>query len=111
MMSLYTDEDVDVLIKPILQAKGFKVFTTLDEGMLGKTDQEQLDHSIKLQCAFVTHNRVDFEKLAVQYMEKGKAHYGIILASRRNVYELSRRIARLLEIHKSDSIKSQMWYV
>ncbi len=111
MMSLYTDEDVDILIKPILQAKGFKVFTTLDEGMLGKTDQEQLDHAIKLQCAFVTHNRIDFEKLAVQYMGKGQAHHGIILATRRNVYELSRRIARLLEIHKSESIKNRLWYV
>jgi hypothetical protein len=111
MTSLYIDEDVDILIKPILQAKGFKVFTTLDEGMLGKTDQEQLDHAIKLQCAFLTHNRVDFEKLAVRCLETGKAHHGIILATRRNVYELSRRIARLLEIHKPDGIKNKLWYV
>lgn len=33
MTSIYTDEDVDVLIKPLLKAKGFIVFTTFDEGM------------------------------------------------------------------------------
>ncbi len=43
MISLYADEDVDVLIKPLLKAKGFTVYTTLDETMLGKTDREQLE--------------------------------------------------------------------
>ena len=85
--------------------------TTLDEGMLGKTDQEQLEHASKLRFVFVTHNRIDFEKLAVQYLQEAKVHEGIILATRRNVYELARRIARFLEIHKSDNIKNQVWYV
>jgi len=111
MISIYTDEDVDVLVKPLLQAKGFKVLTTHDEGMRGKSDQEQLSHAIILQSALLTHNRVDFEKLAVQYIEEGKMHHGIILVTRRNVYELSRRIARFLEIHRSDSSKNQMWYI
>ena len=39
MISLYTDEDVDILIKPLLNAKGYRVFTTHDEGMLGKNSQ------------------------------------------------------------------------
>jgi hypothetical protein len=111
MISLYADEDVDVLLKPLLTAKGFKVLTTLDEGMLGKTDREQLEHANKLQSVFVTHNRIDFEKLAAQYTQEAKAHEGIILATRRNAYELARRIARFLEIHKSDNIKNQVWYV
>lgn len=110
-MSLYTDEDVDVLIKPLLRAKGFRVITTLDEAMLGKTDREQLDHATKLSCVLVSHNRVDFEKLAVQFLKDGKEHDGIILAARRNVYELARRLARFLEMHKSDSIKNQVWYL
>jgi len=111
MISLYADEDVDVLIKPLLKAKGFTVHTTLDEGMLGKTDRTQLEHAIRLKAAFLTHNRVDFEKLAVQFMEEKKEHFGIVLATRRNVYELSRRAARFLEMHKLDSIKNQVWYI
>lgn len=72
MISLYADEDVDVLIKPLLQAKGFDVRTTLDEGMRGKCDREQLAHTILFQRIFLTHNRVDFERVAIQYIEEGK---------------------------------------
>lgn len=47
MTSIYTDEDVDTLIKPILKAKGFNVVTTLDEGISGKTDREELNYAIE----------------------------------------------------------------
>jgi hypothetical protein len=111
MTALYADEDVDVLIKPLLKAKGFTVYTTLDEGMLGKTDREQLEHAISLKAAFLTHNKVDFEKLAGQFLEERKEHFGVILATRRNVYELARRTARFLEMHKMDGIKNRVWYI
>lgn len=35
MISVFCDEDVDVLLKPLLEAKGFKVLTTIEEKMLG----------------------------------------------------------------------------
>ncbi len=111
MTSIYTDEDVDVLIKPLLKAKGFTVLTTLDEGMLGKTDREQLDHAIELKSIFLTHNRVHVEKLYAKLIEEGKEHYGIIIAARRNVYELARRVSRFLELHTAESIKNQLWYI
>jgi len=111
MTPLYTDEDVDVLTKPLLKAKGFTVFTTLDEGMLGKTDREQLDHAIELNSIFLTHNRVHFEKLSAKLLTEGKEHYGIVIATRRNVYELARRVSRFLELHTADSIKNQLWYI
>lgn len=111
MTSIYTDEDVDVLIKPLLKAKGFTVFTTLDEGMLGKTDREQLNHTIKLKSIFLTHNRLDFEKLSAKLLEEGKEHYGIVIATRRNVYELARRVSRFIELHTAENIKDQLWYI
>lgn len=111
MISLYFDEDVDVLIKPLLNAKGFTVFTTLDEGMLGKSDKEQLEHTIKLKCVFLTHNRVHFEELSAKFLEKGRSHCGIIIATRRNIYELARRVARFLELQTKENIKDQLWYI
>lgn len=78
MTSPYIDEDVDVLLKPLLNAKGFTVYTVIDERMLGKSDEEQLEHAIKLKCTFLTHNRIHFEKL------DNKEHYGIIMAMRGN---------------------------
>lgn len=67
MISLYTDEDVDVLIH--------------------------------------------FEQLFNKLTREGTEHYGIIIATRRNVYELARRIARLLELHSAKDIKSQLRYI
>ena len=111
MTSIYADEDVDVLIKPLLKAKGFTVFTTLDEGMLGKSDSVQFDHAIKLKSIFFTHNRVHVEKLYAKLIEESKEHCGIIIATRRNVYELARRVSRFLELHTTESIKNQLWYI
>lgn len=111
MISLYTDEDVDILTKPLLNAKGFTVFTALDEKMLGKSDREQLEHSKKLESVLLTHNRVHFENLSKKLFEKNMKHYGIIIATRRNIYEMAIRIARLLEINTAESIKNQVWYL
>ena len=111
MISLYTDEDVSILIKPLLNAKGFIVFTTHDEKMLGKSDKEQLEYAIKLDSVFLTHNRVHFEKLSAEFSEKGIEHYGIIIVTRRNVYELARRVARFLDLHNAERIKNQLYYL
>ena len=111
MISLYTDEDVDILIKPLLNAKGYRVFTTHDEGMLGKSDSEQLEHAIKLKTVFLTHNRLHFEELAVKFNEDGKEHYGIIIANRRNIYELAKRVARFLELQTIERLRNQLWYL
>ncbi len=111
MIPIYTDEDVDILIKPLLNAKGFNVFTTLSKEMLGKSDMEQLERATKIGCAFLTHNRVHFEELSAKFHEEGKEHCGIIIATRRNIYELARRVARFLELHTAESIKNQVWYI
>ena len=111
MISLYTDENIDVLLKPLLRAKGLTVITTQEQAMIGKEDREQLEHAIKLKCAFLTHNRIHFEQLFNELVKEGKEHYGIIISARRNVYELARRIASFLERHSAKDIKNQLWYI
>lgn len=111
MISLYTDEDVDVLLKALLRAKSITVITTQEEEMLGKGDREQLEHAVKIKSIFLTHNRVHFEQLFNELVKEGKEHYGIIITTRRNVYELARRIASLFERHSAKNIKNQLWYI
>jgi len=41
VISIYSDEDVAILIKQLLEAKGFKVLTTLDAKMLGASDMQR----------------------------------------------------------------------
>ncbi len=111
MISVYCDEDVDVLIKPLLEAKGFKVFTSLKEKMLGASDMQQIDYAIKKKCVFLTHNRVHYEKLYSELVTKGINHYGIIIATRRNVYELAKRVSRVLSIHSVEKFKNLLIYI
>lgn len=111
MISIYTDEDVDVLLKPLLIAKGYPVITAHDEKMLSKPDEEQLKHSINIKCTFFTHNRVHYEKLYSEYVKENLEHFGIIIATRRNVYELARRTVRLLEFHTPGSMKKRLLYI
>lgn len=111
MISIYCDEDVDILIKPLLEAKGFKVLTTLDEKMLGASDTRQMNHAVEKEYAFLTHNRLDFERLCANYINADKNHYGVIIATRRNIYDLARRIARVLSGYTSETIRNQMLYV
>lgn len=111
MISIYTDENIDVLLKPLLRAKGLTVITTQEQMMIGKEDREQLEHTIKLKCAFLTHNRIHFEQLFNELVKEGKEHYGIIISVRRNVYELARRIASFLDRQSAKSIKNQLWYI
>ena len=60
---LYLDEDVNVLVADLLNARGFDALTVRDAGKLQTSDAEQLAYAIGEQRALVTHNRSDFEKL------------------------------------------------
>ena len=111
MISIYCDEDVDVLVKPLLEAKGFKVFTTQDAKMLGASDRQQVDYAIKKGFVLLTHNRIHYEQLYVELISKNTSHSGIVIASRRNVYELARRISKVLSKHTKESIGHQILYV
>jgi len=66
---LYLDEDVSVLVGEMIRARGFDVLTTRDAGNLGASDRKQLEFSARDSRVLLTHNRVDFERLATQYFE------------------------------------------
>ena len=86
MVKLYLDEDVHGLMAKLLRARNIAVETTQESKMIGKSDREQLDYAVQAKAVIVTHNRVDFENLNTEYIEKGKNHNGIVVLIRREVY-------------------------
>lgn len=108
---LYLDEDVSALVAILLLARGFKVLTARDEEMLGRDDPEQLAHAVSLGRCLFTHNRLHYEQLHREYLANNQKHHGIIIGSRRNVQELSRRLALLLNALTADEITNQLLYV
>lgn len=88
-VKLYTDEDVAGLVGILLRAKGVDVTTTPSEGRLSSSDEEQLKYAASVDRCILTHNRVDFEHLHLQYLSQGQSHAGIMVAPRKNLYEIT----------------------
>lgn len=108
---LYFDEDVSVGIVENLQTRGFDVLSARDAGALGKTDDEQMLYAVSERRAVVTHNRVDFEKQHVKFLESGMNHYGIIVAKRRKDVEVVNKLLALLDAVTAEEMKNQLRYI
>lgn len=85
--------------------------TARDAGMLGKRDHEQLVYSAKNGRVILTHNRVHFERLHTDWVTGGNEHAGVIVANRRDVYQLAKRVATLLNKLSAPEMMSQLFYI
>jgi predicted nuclease of predicted toxin-antitoxin system len=110
-INLYLDEDVSVLVATLVRARAFSAMTTVQAGQRGKSDREQLAFSAEHQMAIVTHNRVDFERLAAEYTAAGKSHAGIIIAVRRSPYAIAQRLLALMNHLSADEMDGQVIYI
>jgi hypothetical protein len=99
-LRVYLDEDVDVLLAPLLIAHGFDCLTTLAARNLRRPDEEQLTFALQESRVIVIHNRTDFENLARAWWTQQRDHAGIILAVRRaDTYALARHILPVLQTY------------
>jgi predicted nuclease of predicted toxin-antitoxin system len=108
---LYLDEDVNVLVADLLNAKGFDVLTVRDAGQLQSSDEAQLTYAVNQQRALVTHNRGDFEALVQTYFDAEQTHHGVILAVRRPPQEIAQRLLVILNQVTADEMANQVRYV
>ncbi|NCR20672.1 MAG: hypothetical protein GPJ27_01540 [Microcystis aeruginosa L111-01] len=108
--SLYMDEDMSALVARLLRSRGLDVTTVPEQSTLGKTDSEQLEFAASLGRCLVTHNRVDFERLHLQFIEEGREHCGIIVVPQKTAYEVVQRVGVLVNTLTVDSINNQLLY-
>jgi hypothetical protein len=78
---------------------------------LGSSDAEQLAYAVSQHKALLTHNRRHFEALAQSYAATGRIHYGMILAVRRQPYEIARRLLLILNYVTADEMEDQVRYI
>jgi Domain of unknown function (DUF5615) len=98
-LRVYLDEDVDVLLAPLLVAHGIDCLTTVAAGNLGRRDEEQLAFAAQESRVIITHNRTDFENLAIAWWGLQRQHGGIVMAIRRaSPYELLRHVLPVLRL-------------
>lgn len=99
-LRVYLDEDVDVLLAPLLTAHGFECLTTVAAGKLGRSDEEQLIFASAESRMLITHNRTDFEALATSWWQQHREHAGIVLALRRaDTYDMARKLLPVLRLY------------
>ncbi len=110
LAALYTDEDMSALVATLLKARGLDVTTVPEQATLGKTDREQLEITTSFGRCLLTHNRVDFERLHLQYINENKQHSGIIIVPQKNPYEVAKRIGILVSALTVEEINNQLLY-
>lgn len=110
-VSIYLDEDVSVLVGEMLRARGFDVLTTREAGNLGADDESQLRFATLSGRVFLTHNRVDFERLAVRFFESDHTHSGIMIAVRKHPHEITMRMLVALAGVSREDLVDQIRYI
>ena len=108
---IYLDEDVDVLVADLLQAREFHALTTRDAERLGENDAAQLEFAANANMALVTHNRADFEALHQRWLADGQGHWGILIATRRRPHAVTANLLRLLDRLTADDLRDQLLYL
>lgn len=108
--ALYTDEDMSALVATLLRSSGLDVTTVPEQATLGNTDREQLEFATSIGRCLLTHNRVDFERLHLQYLEEGKRHSRIIVVPQKNAYEVAQRIGIIVNALMANEIMNQLLY-
>lgn len=108
--ALYTDEDVSALVATLLRSRGLDVTTVPEQGTLGKIDREQLEFATSLSRCILTHNRVDFERLHLQYIEEDRQHSGSIVVPQKNAYEVAQRVGILISALTVEAVTNQLLY-
>ena len=110
-LRVYLDEDVDVLLVPLLAVRSIDCLTTLAAGNLSRMDEEQLAIATQDSRIIITHNRTDFEKLAVAWWNQQGDHAGIVLAIRRaDTYALARHLVPVLRQYDQQGWRNTVMY-
>jgi hypothetical protein len=111
---LYLDEDsMDQALVRALQARGVDVTTTLDAGMIGRSDSDHLDYANAQGRTLYTFNVRHFYRLHTSYVDQGKPHAGIIFArqQRYSVGEQARRLLKLVATKSAEEMKNNVEFL
>lgn len=110
-VTVFLDEDVNTLIAEMLWAAGVQAKTVSGLRRKGLSDDLQLEFAVDNGYLFVTHNRVDYENLAVEYFESGKTHYGIAISSFKPPRIIANKIIEITECFSRYELLNQIFYI
>ncbi len=99
---------MDEEILQALRARGVDEISVPETGMLGRSDEEQLNWAFVHNRVLYSFNVRDFYRLHTTLLEQGQSHAGIILApqQRYSVGEQMRGILRLIVVKSAKEMQN-----
>jgi predicted GNAT superfamily acetyltransferase len=79
--------------------------------MTGYSDDRQFAYAASEERCILTHNRVDYERSHLIYIQTGQQHSGIIVTLQNNAYEIAQRVGIILNTLTADEVFNQLLYV
>jgi len=108
---LLLDEHIWAYLAKILREQGFDVIHVNDVDLDATPDEKIMEYAAGKHRAIVTFNVRDFVPLAIQYVEDGKEHYGVVVSKEIEHGELRRRVTKLLESVTAEELMNAVRYL
>lgn len=108
---LYLDEDAPIQLAKALRQRGIDALTTQEARMSESSDEQQVAFAAGQQRAVLTHNKRHFILIHQAYIEKGKEHWGIIVADQNKVGPLLRMLSKLWFTVSAEDMKNRLEFL
>ena len=105
---LYIDEDIWGGLAATLRARGYDAIDAHEAKQEEASDEAQLVFATLQSRAMLAYNKKHFVRLAIEWWESGRPHYGIVISVQLEPSELLRRVLNLLERETAESIANQV---
>ena len=113
-VKIHLDEDSDAhALLRALRHRGVDVTSTGEQGLLRRTDEEQLEWATQQGRSIYTYNATDFCRLHSATLHQGRHHAGIIIGDQQTVSigEEMRRLLKLNEARSAEEMKDQLEFL
>jgi Domain of unknown function (DUF5615) len=111
---LYLDEDaMAVALVQALTERGVDVTTANSENMIFRPDEDHLAHATSIGRVLYSFNVGDYCQIHGQFMESGRSHGGIIVASQKKfgIGEQMRRLLRIVNVLSAEEMQNQLEFL
>ena len=105
---LYLDEDVHKRVASALRLRHFDVLSAHEVGRWAISDEDQLQYAATDRRALFTYNTADYLQLHLDWLQRGKEHYGIIVSDQIAIGETVRRLLNLLNRVTADEMRNEI---
>jgi hypothetical protein len=113
-LRVHLDEDADAYaLLRALRQRGLDVTSSGEEGLLRRTDEEQLEWATQEGRSIFSYNVSDFCRLHSTILHRDRHHAGIIIGDQQTISigEEMRRLLRLSEVKSAEEMKDQLEFL